>query len=324
MATEATYTRAAETFQLLTAATLSAGQLIQLPTGEAGFLDSKLAVSSGAYTPDLRTSGKATVVKQTGIVLLAGQEVFWDWSANQLTNLPVNDRDFSAGVVCEDAASGAITALIDLNKKGRYKLDALRGPSLSTTVGTVAAGGFDRVRTVGGCAKLLLSATSEAQKVDLLSVDGMLPGACWIAEAMIRVTSNGTGGAQDFNVGVANGTNATDADSITEAAFFHIDGNALKINAASRDGTTTVAITDTTTVFVAGSAVANRVHLTIDGRDLTNLKLYVNGVQVLSATAFKLDHAAGPLFLLAHLEKTIAADTFEIDVDALRVWTSEQ
>ena len=31
-----------------------------------------------------------------------------------------------------------------------------------------------------------------------------------------------------------------------------------------------------------------------------------------------------PLFLIAHLEKTAAADTFEIDIDALRGWTSEQ
>ncbi len=321
---EATYTRSAETSLLKTANTLAGGQLVQLPTGEAAFLDSKDPLASGAYSENFRTSGKATVQKQTGVALLAGQEAFWDHSANALTNLPANDRDFAAGVVVDDASSLQTSAVVDLNKRPRYKIDAVHGPALSTTVGTPAAGGFSRALSIGSTVKLLLSSTTEAQKVDLLSVDGMAPGAKWILEAIIRVVSNGAGAAPDLNIGVASGTHASDADAITQAAFFHIDGAALDIRAASRDGTTTVAITDTTVDFTAGSAVANRVLLQIDGRDLTNVKLYVNGVQVLSGTTFRLDNATGPLFALAHLEKTSAADVFEVDIDALRVVTSEQ
>jgi hypothetical protein len=32
----------------------------------------------------------------------------------------------------------------------------------------------------------------------------------------------------------------------------------------------------------------------------------------------------GPWFLIAHLEKTVGTDTYEIDVDALRMWTAQQ
>lgn len=321
---EATYTRSDDKYQLLAGATLDAGQVIQLPTGEAAFLDAGSPVSSGAYSDALRTRGKVTIEAATGWAGCAGQEVYWDHSANKLTFLPVNDRDFLVGVLVRDKASADITAEVDLNKRCAAKLDATHAAAISTTVGTHAAGGFGFARSIGGTVKLLLSATSEAQKVDLLTVDGMAPGAKWVCEAWVRILNDGAGTAPDLNIGVANGTNATDADSITQAAFFHLDGNALDIRAASRDGTTTVAITDTTVDYTEGSAVANRVHLLIDGRDLTSVKLYVNGVRVLSATTFRLDAATGPLFLLAHLEKTSAADVYEVDIDRLVAWTSEQ
>lgn len=135
---EADYVRSDDKFNLLLAATLDAGQLIQLPTGEAAFLDSETPVSSAAYTDDLRSRGKCTVEKATGVVLLAGQEAYWDHSANKLTNIKVNDRDFYAGVVVEDASSAAITATVDLNKRQRFDIDLLRDFFLSTIIGTQA------------------------------------------------------------------------------------------------------------------------------------------------------------------------------------------
>ena len=321
---EARYVRSDDLFKLQAEATIDAYSVIQLPTGEAAFLDAAAPVSSGAYTDQLRTRGKATVVKATGFVALPGQDAWWDHSANNVTYKRVNDRDFRVGVFAEDAASAAISCVVDLNKARCDLIDVNRDPCLSTTAGTAAAGGFGRALRVGGSHKLLLSSTSEAQKVDLLSVDGVAPGAKWIAEAVIRVISDGAGTTPDFSIGLANGTHATDADSITESCFLHLDGNAADIFAESDDGTTEVAATDTTINYTEGSAVANRVHVLFDGRDLADIQVYVNGSLVLGSTVFKLDAATGPLFLLAHLEKTSSADVYEVDIDTLRLWTSEQ
>lgn len=319
----ATRVRDADKFQLLASATYAGGALIQLPTGEPAFLDQTDPLASAKYSDAFRSGDKATVEKQTGVVMLAGQEAYWDRSAAKLTYNKVNDRDFCAGVIVSDAATADITANLDIGKRQRFDIDFARDFFLTSVTGTQALntmGLFHR----GGGAKLILSSTAEVQKVDALSRDGFAPGAKWIAEFLFTIPNGGAGAAPDFNIGVASGTHATDADAIAEHAFIHIDGNATAIKAQSKDGTTTVAATDTTLTYTAGSAVANRVHVLIDGRDLTSVKFYVNGARVLSATTFRLDNAVGPLFLLAHLEKTSAADVFEVDMERARVWFSEQ
>jgi hypothetical protein len=44
----------------------------------------------------------------------------------------------------------------------------------------------------------------------------------------------------------------------------------------------------------------------------------------LGSTVFNIDAAVGPLFLLAHVEKSSAADTYELALDWLRVRIAEQ
>ncbi len=141
---------------------------------------------------------------------------------------------------------------------------------------------------------------------------------------MFTVNNDGAGTTPDVNIAVANGTHATDADSITELCGVHLDGNATAIRALSRDGTTTVASTDTTLTYTEGSAVANRVHVILDGRAPEDVQIIVNGALVLGSTVFRLDNATGPLGLLLHLEKTAAADVYELDIERARVWYSEQ
>ena len=81
----------------------------------------------------------------------------------------------------------------------------------------------------------------------------------------------------------------------------------------------------TTKDVTAGTAVANRVELWIDCRDPANVKLYVDAVRVLSATTFRLDNAAGPLGLLAHLEKTAGTATAgPVWLDRAEMRTAEQ
>jgi len=320
---EARYKADSDTFTLLAAATIDAYSVIQLPSGEAAFLDSATAVASGSYTDKLRTRGKATIEKTTSVVMLAGQEVYWDHSANKAHFKKVNDRDFFLGTLVEDATAAALTCTVDLNKRQRFDVDALRDPCLTVPIGTLVLdtmGLYDR----GGAKKFILNATNEAQKLDILSVDGFDKNANPIVELVFRVPSDGAGAVVDVSLGVANGTHATDASAITERLFVHLDANNTNINLESSDGITTVAITDTTTDYTEGSAVATRVHVLMDLRDLTDIQVYVNGVLVLGSTVFKLDAAVGPLFLLAHIEKTASTDQYELALDTLRCWLSEQ
>ena len=118
---------------------------------------------------------------------------------------------------------------------------------------------------------------------------------------------------------MANATHASDADSIVESCFLHLDGNSLNINAESDDGTTEVAATDTTIDLALGTPV----HFVIDGRDPSDVQIYINGALVLSGTTFDISAATGPLKLLAHLEKSSDDTTAEYYVDALRVRTMD-
>jgi len=89
----------------------------------------------------------------------------------------------------------------------------------------------------------------------------------------------------------------------------------LDILAWSTDGTTTVALTDTTVNY----ALNTPVNFLIDGRNTSDIQMYINGVLMLTAEAFKLNAATGPLKLLAHLEKTSDDETARYNIQQLRV-----
>jgi hypothetical protein len=319
---EARFTRDPELHNVLLDGTVGAYEVRQLPSGECGFLDLDDGGTSGQYK-EFRKRGQATVAKATSVVLLKGCRVYWDHSANQATFRKVNDRDFYMGRAAETATSAQTTTTVDLNVDPPYDIDALNHAALSVVTGTQG------IRTMGiwpngGSRTFILSSTSEVQKVDLLSVAGFATGANAIIEAIFCVPNDGAGTNTDVSIGVANGTHATDADSITESIFCHLDGNNTNINFESDDGTTEVAATDSTTDYTEGSAVANLVYVWIDMGDPTSVKVYVNGVQVLSGTTFNVNAAAGPWFLLCHVEKSSSADVYELRLDALRAWFAEQ
>jgi len=288
------------------AVAMSAGQVVQLPDGRAGVATT--AIAAGVLGA-LQVEGQYEVAKTASIVILAGGRVFLDHSARTATFRTVNDKDFYLGTAVADAASAATTVTVNLNVQQRNTIDALNGPSLSVATGTVAAGGFDLPKSYGGSKGLSLTATSEVQCVDILSVDRVAIASNPILEAQIRLGVNGSTSAVDLNIGFANGTSASDADAITESVFFHIDGGALDIFAESDDGTTEVNATDTTVNITAGSAVANRFEFWIDARDPADVQLYVDGVNVLPDSVFVLTAGTGPLGLLAHLEKTTGTAT---------------
>jgi len=319
---EALYYRDDDTILKAATAAVAAGEVHQLADGKAGVNAGLNAAVSGDRLT-MYTEGMFVVEKAAGVVVLDGGPVYWDHSANVATYKSVSDRDFFMGTAVGDAASAATTLVVNLNKRPAYKVDLARDGFISVLAGTAAAGGFGYPVNLGGSTVLELTATNEAQKVDALSVEGFAVGANWIVEGAFRVISDGAGTAADLSLGVASGTHATDADSIAESVFIHLDANNTNINAESDDGTTEVAATDTTTDYTEGSALASRVEFWMDGRDPADVQIYVNGALVLGSTVFNVNAAAGPLFLLAHLEKTSSTDTYKVAVDWLRVRTAQ-
>lgn len=320
MSCEATLVRKSTTVEtLVVSAAISEEEIIQLPSGLAGV--SKAAYESGD-TASFDTTGVYTVDKEASIVLLKGDLVWWDHSANKATyRRPVaSDRDFILGVCTQDAAAVDTTCSVEFNKRPIYTHSLIRDPFISALTGTQALGGFG-VLQHGGSLLFRITSTNEVQKADALSAfsfskdcNPIVQGSFWVASS--------SGSAVDVSIGIANATHATDADSITESLFLHLNSNDLNIYAESDDGTTEVAATDTTIDYAVGNA--NRVWFTFDCRDLTNIKIYLNGARVLSGSTFRLDNATQPLYILVHAEKTSGTDAMEFTVDDLTIRTSEQ
>lgn len=306
----------------LSAAAVAIGELWQLGDGRA-YVHESLAAADSNTRIRMRADGVWTLQKATGVVLLDGARAYWDHSANKITYCKNNDRDFYAGRVVGDASSNDNTVQVELNIDPPYDIDLYRSAFNTTFTGTRSLTGL-RLDQFGGSTRMALGATSEAQCVDLFSVDRFDLAANPIVEFGFRVISDGAGTNTDVSLGVANGTHASDADSIAESVFIHLDGNNTQINAESDDGTTEVAATDTTADYTEGSAVANIVHCVMDLRTITDILIYVNGAQVLDATTFTLAAATGPLGLLAHVEKSSSTDTYELALDYLRVRYMEQ
>lgn len=290
---ECNYLNEGEIVQATLTAAVSAGQVVQLEDGRAAF--APRAVDAGVQG-SYQVCGVCEVAKTTSMVMLVGSQLFWDHSANKAHLKHVNDKDFPLGVAVDDATSAATTVKVKLNEK----------PSYTATLGDgfvavpINTAGFPFVHGTAQGVNLGFSATAEAQKVDALSLRGFAPAAPAIVEALICINTNADNAAADLNIGLANASHATDADSITESLFIHLDGNALDIYAESDDGTTEVAATDTTVNATAGTPFLAQWDL----RNNADIQLYIDGVNVLPNSVFKLDAATGPMKLLAHWEKT--------------------
>lgn len=319
MASQAVYKKSSDTIYIRLVAAAASGELIQLPDGRAGVVQGLSGANHAiGDTVAVKVCGIHTITKAAGIVLLDGGKVFWDHSANAATFRKVSDRDFYVGTVYGgDAASAATSVDVDLNNHPCYAIDLNRDPFDSAIVLTA---GTPTLRYLGGAFSMEFSATAEAQKVDALSKDGFATGANAIIEGAIEIVDDGDAAAIDFNVGVANATDADDADEITESVFIHTDGNVTNILAESDDGTTQVAATDTTIDYVLGT----RFEFWLDMRDPADVQIYINGVNVLPDSVFDVSAAAGPWKLLAHMEKSSDNTTAEYHVDWLRARLQEQ
>lgn len=307
--------------EFYTTAALEGGQVIQLPSGRAGVVLRDKAATSTASPASVATEGIFSVPKAATHAFLQGGEAWWDHSANVAYIRRGNDRDFYLGTVVSDVTTETATSvLVNLNVRQVASVDALEEFD-SVATGTQVIGGFTEARMQGSeCAELLLTATSEAQCVDILSAYSFSKSAKAIVEARVNLVANGSGSTVDFNIGAASASSTTDADAIAESAFAHVDGGSTAILAECDDGTNETAATDTTKTFTAGT----QFDVWIDMRDLTSVKYYIDGQRVLSGTTFNVSAATGPFKLLAHVEKTTGTATAgPIKVQRLRARTTE-
>lgn len=318
MAEEARKVRDAGFEYLLSEGTVAGYDVVQLPTGRAGVLDRAAALTAGGYA-EFASDGEWTLTKATGFVALKGNRAYWDHSANAVSYKKVNDRDFYLGRFAQDAASLATACVVDLNIDPRYDIDTSRDPVTTAITGTQALNTMG-IYQRGGAQKLILSSTNEAQKVDILSFDGFSKSANAIIEFAFNVVSDGAGTVVDVSVGAANATHATDADSITDSLFMHLDANNTNVNFESDDGTTEVAATDSTSDYTEGS----RHEVWMDWRDPADVQIYFDGVLQLGSTVFNVDASVATWKLLAHIEKTSSTDTYEFDLHWFRAHFAEQ
>lgn len=296
-------------------AAYSAGDIIQLPSGIAGQVT--VDIESGKVVGVRKRGVLKGVAKTNNFVAIAGNRAYWDHSANKVNYKKVNDKDFYLGrfLVSGTAAGTDTTCTVELNIDPKPDIDLLADPYLTVPVGTQALGGFLPPQRNGGSLAFNITATSEAQKVDAISVDGFAPGANAFAEFIVRFPNGGSGSASDFSIGLANATHATNADTITDSIFFHLDGGSLLVNAECDDGTNETAATTTGVTATAGTDVAKRVELWIDMDDLSSLKFYVNGARVASGTTFSVAAMTNTMFILVHVEKTTGTETADLIVD---------
>lgn len=297
------------------AATVAGGEIHQLADGRAGVLNQLDDIASGDRGTWV-TEGTFTVTKTSGEVWVDGQPIYWDHSANSATCLtPTSDKDFYLGVAVGDATSAATTGLVNLNVRGEYVIDLKSGvwtPEATNGLGTTLL--------PGGGVQLAFDAVTEAAQAAIYSERTVPISANWILEARVAIFDKGDNAALDFDLGLANGSHATDFEAITEFVAVHFDGNTLDIDTHSDDGTTDVAPDDTD--FDATDDTY--FDIVIDGRDPSDIQIYINGDLVNGSVTFTLGAATGPLKAIVHMEKTSDDTVADVRVDFLRVRIAEQ
>lgn len=322
---DATFVYSSGVIRVTPAAAVAVGEVWQLSDGRAavypGGKDGRTAADASKRT-NFETTGIWTFPLTASISILAGGRVYWDYSASAAHFKKVNDRDFYLGRATDDSNSSTVT--VDINVDPPYDVDVSSDAVETVHVGTQGLNTMGVFRR-GGSHKFILSTANEAQKMDILSVEGFPKESNPIIEFAFRVASDGAGTVVDVSVGIANATHATDADSITDSVFMHLNANDVNIYFESDDTTASeVAATDSTIDYTEGATLSVRKEVWLDCRDSSDIQIYVDGVLVLGSTVFTLAGSSATFFLLAHIEKTAAADAYEFNLDWFRARKMDQ
>ncbi|UCG33293.1 MAG: DUF2190 family protein [Phycisphaerales bacterium] len=296
---EGTLLRSPATHEFTAAKAFTSGEVVQLIDGRAGVYNGLNAAAIGDQV-SVAVEGEYTLAKTASVVMLEGQRVYWVKSTGKANYT----GDFYIGLVVADAAAAATTVRVRINEHPPHDVDVMKN-----WMDDVALLGLGVTR-VGDQVQLAFDAVAEVAAAHALSGISVPVASGMILDFEMAIFDIGDDGALDINVGLANATHASDCDSITESVFIHLDGSALSILAESDDGTTEVAATDTTVDAVDDTWF----RVQIDARTTTDIQIYINGVNVLPASVFKLNAATGPMKFLAHIEKTSNDTTADVRV----------
>jgi predicted RecA/RadA family phage recombinase len=305
--------------QVTAAVARASGEIIQLSDGRAAYVMGLNARAIGDAV-GLKTSGVVEVTKTASIVFLDGGKVYWDRSANAAHFRP-QSGDFFIGTAYGDAAAADTTLKVNLNVDQSCQWELGKQGDRHTTVLTTTAGSPTVTRNQMGYYQLLLESNDEAECVDILSDVSIPKDDGPIFETRITFDEKGDNAAVDTVFGLVNASHTSDADSITESVLFSQNGNDSKLNCESDDGTTEVAATDSTVVLVEDTSQ----EFWIDGRDPEDMRFYIDGVEVLNATANlgDVDDATGPFKALVLVEKSGGAHVPSILVDWMRLRSTD-
>ena len=298
---EANFVQEGEKIDFTPTTACAAGEIRQMPDGRAGVAVAAIdAGQLGAF----QVKGIVEVAKVVTQTMLVSNYVYWDTSASTCNLLHGTSTDFFLGTVVEDAAYAGTTVKVNLNVKPAYTLSLADGFS-ALPIPAITANPQGMMFSNGNGVNMVFDTAAEAEKFDALSTLAVATATPGVLQAKVCINLNGDAAAFDFNVGMANETHATNADTITSSLFLHVDGGSLNLNIESDNATAEVAATDTTIDAVVGTPFL----VTWDMRDWAAIKCYINGLRVGDGTtgslvALTLAGVAGPMRLLVHMEKT--------------------
>lgn len=311
---EGTYFADGEVVQFATVAAVSAGEVLQVPDGRAGIAVDTVGAGDACA---VQIAGVVKLTKTALEIYVPGQRIYWDASASSTTAVPpVTAADFFVGCAADDAAAADATAKIDLNKDWEGSIDQRRATFAQVPILTA---GDPRAYQVGGGLRFNLDATNEAQKIDALSHKAVALDSDWIFLAEVVIDA-AAGSSTDITVGMADGTHDSDFQSVASFCTIHVDGASQDILVQSDDGSTDVAPIDSTLNWAAGVPFA----VAIDGRDTTDIKIYINGIrETAAATTLAIAAAASGLKACVHVEKSSSTNTAALSVANMKVMTGD-
>ena len=198
-------------------------------------------------------------------------------------------------------------AQVDISESGST------GAWASVIVGSATAATDDDVH--GGAVELIIEATDEAQDADLYANDNLQ----WDIDnlhtfrARFKAITPGTGVRAVIGMAAAHNL---DKDAIVANAWFSLDAS-LDLKAETDDGTN-----DNDDKTVATIVTDTFYEVEIDFRDLEDVKFYLNGAAVATATTFDMSNYSGNLQIYIGLDKASGAVTGSLIVDLVQVVAS--
>jgi len=283
-----------DTVKMVATAVLTSGQVVQTPDSRAAVYNGLRACEIGDYVA-LNTGGVRPVAKTANIAFLPGQEVWWNRTTNLATYRLAGD--FFVGIATAGAAATASVVDTAMNKAPNYIVDTAQRTGEWTIEATLGLGVLE---TLGGLVTLAFDAVAEVAQAALFSIRSVNVDEHPIMEVEVAVFDIGDNAALDINIGLADGSHATNFDTVSDYAAFHLDGTDLTLKTQTDDTVTPVAADDSGVDLVDDTFA----FLQIDARDKANVKFYANGVQLNSAAVFHLNASVADLLAIIHLEKT--------------------